>query len=99
MFLSETFYNHWIFSWFYKKWEYGIIVEIFIVFDYVLYSKTVCLNIKNWLIPITEAYWLLIYDFFILRFPFIDDGVLASESEKFIWSLIGLFLFMESFNS
>ena len=56
-------------------------------------------NIKNWLIPIAEAYWLLIYDFFILRFPFIDDGVLASESEKFIWSSIGLFLFMESFNS
>ena len=42
---------------------------------------------------------MLIYEFFILRFPFIDDGVVASESEKHILSSIGLLLFMESFNS
>ena len=39
-----------------------------------------------------------LYDFFILRFSLIDDGVVAFESEKYIWSSIGLFLLMESFN-
>ena len=37
--------------------------------------------------------------FFSLRFLFIDDGVVASESEKDIWSSIGLFLFIGSFKS
>ena len=36
---------------------------------------------------------------FILRFPFFDDVVKASESEKYIWSSIGLFWFREIFNS
>ena len=53
-----------------------------------------------WLIPIiTRRIGLLIYDFFILRFPFIGDGVVASESEKYFWSSIGLFLYIESFKS
>ena len=34
---------------------------------------------------------------FILRF--FDDVVMASESEKYIWSSIGLFWFRETFNS
>ena len=50
---------------------------------------------------------LLIYDFFYwfwwfifrFRFPFIDDGVVVSESEKYIWLSIGLLLLMEYFNS
>ena len=37
------------------------------------------------------------YNFFILRFPFTDDCVLASELEKYIWSSIGLFLLVETF--
>ena len=34
---------------------------------------------------------LLTYDFFILRFPFIDDGVVASESEKVFGPQLGYF--------
>ena len=36
---------------------------------------------------------------FTFLFTFIDNGVVASEPEKFIWSSIGLFLFIESFKS
>ena len=38
-------------------------------------------------------------DFFFLRFPLIDDGNAAFESENNILSSIRLFLFMESFKS
>ena len=34
-----------------------------------------------------------------MRFPFIDDSVVASQSEKHIWSSNELFLFIESFKS
>ena len=35
---------------------------------------------------------LRIYDFFLTRFPFIDDAVVDSDSENCFWSFIGLFL-------
>ena len=36
---------------------------------------------------------------FALIFPFIDDGVVASESKKYIWSPSGIILFFEFFKS
>ena len=35
-----------------------------------------------WLIPILKTYW-------FVDFLFIDDGVVASESENYLWSSIG----------
>ena len=39
------------------------------------------------------------YDFLILRFPFINNDDVASDTEKKFCFSIGLFLFIESFRS
>ena len=49
--------------------------------------KLLVCNIQNVLLVdsnLFRRFGLLIYDFFILRFRFIDDGVVTSESEKYI---------------
>ena len=39
------------------------------------------------------------YDFPIMRFPLIDDGLVAAESEIFFRISVGLFFLIESFKS
>ena len=85
-----------------EKWKYRVIIEMSlnsIIFYFVelflcniQYVLLVGINYIGFLI-------LLICDFFILLFPLIDVGFVASESEIYISSSIGLFLFMESLKS
>ena len=51
-----------------------------------------------WLIPIIRRVGLWIYDIFILRSPFFDDGVVASESENKFGGLSGYFCFFSLLN-
>ena len=58
-------------------------------FQYVLLVDS------NYIVVLVYEYMI----FFILRLPFIDDGVADSESEKDFCSFTGLFLSIESFRS
>ena len=51
-----------------------------------------------WLIPFIRRVGSWIYDFFILRSPFFDDGVVASESENIFGGPSGYFCFFSLLN-